>query len=195
MPNRQTGCRHMTSTVLWKIQCVEECAAQTERVSSLVLQCVMSDMAAELISLSYLCCWLLPAEKVTEGESRQWTQQWNSTEIMPPLFHLFTPSSSPLHTHTDFKHSPPSQCHPVLLLHRYIMAAPLFTLSSSSSLIFKCAVNTAYEPPPTCKHFNSCNWQHTWEPNPYPLIAQHHINPSVHSSSHQSHSFHLCVKL
>lgn len=48
---------------------VQECAAQTESVSARVLQCILSDMAAQLISLSYRCCQLLPPEKVTEGRA------------------------------------------------------------------------------------------------------------------------------
>ncbi len=54
---------------------------------------------------------------------------------------------------------------PVLLLHGYIMTAPLFTLSSLSR-IFKGAINTAYAPPPTYTHFNSSKWRHTGEPTP-----------------------------
>lgn len=47
---------------------VEECA---QSVSSSALRCALSDMAAELISLSYLCFQLLPPEKVAEREVEQ----------------------------------------------------------------------------------------------------------------------------
>lgn len=117
-----------------------------------MLQCVLSDMAAEPISLSYLWCQLLPPEKVTEGiaDSKHIT---GTTDTMPTLFHLFTPTSSPSHTH--LKHPPPSvycKCDTstvshVLLLHFYTTATPLFTVFLSHSLIFKGAINTAYVPP------------------------------------------------
>lgn len=95
---------------------------------------------------------------------------------MPPLFHLFTPSSSPSHT----SNIP----HPLFIANRSLNSVTrvAFALlhhgrplvySVSFSLIFKGAINTTYAAPPTYTHVSS----HT---GGKPFIPHHHLNQAWH---------------
>lgn len=173
----------------------------SEVLSSSVLRRVPSDAAAEPISPSYLRFLPTAPGESDRGESRQQTLG-NNGEIMPPLFHLFTPSLPLSLTH--FKHSPSSvgcgernlnSVTRVAFLHRYIMAAPLFTLSSSSSLSsLKGAINATYAPSAHVRtHFQLLPTGSTHGLQTPGFIAHRLINLTPHLSL--SDSSHLPVNL
>lgn len=151
-------------------------------LSSLVLRRVPSDAAAEPISPSYLRFQPTAPGESDRGESRQQTLG-NNGEIMPPLFHLFTPSLPLPHALQTFpilcwlRGEKPQQRHPCCFftpLHhgRPLVYSVFFFFPLIFKRCYKCNICTlrprAYTLP------TPPDWQHTWAPNPRLHSASSH---------------------
>lgn len=154
----------------------------SEVLSSSVLRRVPSDAAAEPISPSYLRFQPTAPGESDRGESRQQTLG-NNGEIMPPLFHLFTPSLPLPHALQTFpilcwlRGEKPQQRHPCCFftpLHhgRPLVYSVFFFFPLIFKRCYKCNICTlrprAYTLP------TPPDWQHTWAPNPRLHSASSH---------------------